>query len=312
MKKYVNVKIMLPSKRRSFDWVVSTPVAIMLAIFMLIFFAGALYNFLGFSKTVYLNTKLYVTKAENEKLIKNMSYYKGNLKKFDKELKKLQEVCDNVLILNALPPLFKERKDINMGGVGITNRKELNRVDKEITNLNISFSQIELKMNMLKTGFYKVIEKAEASVKKWEHVPTIWPVDGWISSPFGWRISPFGGKKEFHTGLDISNLPGTPIKVTANGYVVYSGWLGPYGNVIIVEHGFGYETRYGHLKKRLVKKGAYVKKGAVIGLLGNTGRSTGPHLHYEVIHNGKVENPMKYLIPEENKVLGRITYLNGK
>jgi murein DD-endopeptidase MepM/ murein hydrolase activator NlpD len=188
-------------------------------------------------------------------------------------------------------------------------RENVGQIDN---NLEVAFSQVEVKMEVLKNNFYKIIDKMEKSTVKWERVPLKWPIEGWISSQFGWRESPFAKKREFHTGLDITNIPGTPVKAPAQGYVKFAGWLGEYGKTVVIEHGFGYETRYGHLDKILVKKGRFVKKDDKLGTLGNTGRSSAPHLHYEILKNGKVENPMKYLLTEDNKILRRVSQFYGR
>ncbi|MFH2093196.1 MAG: peptidoglycan DD-metalloendopeptidase family protein [Pseudomonadota bacterium] len=126
--------------------------------------------------------------------------------------------------------------------------------------------------------------------------PTIKPVDGWITSQFGYRTSPFTGQKEFHSGLDIANRSGTKILATANGKVSYAARKMYIGNLIVIDHGYGRVTRFGHLDKILVQEGQEVKRGDVIGLLGNTGRSTGPHVHYEVKINGTPVDPNKYIL----------------
>ncbi len=114
-------------------------------------------------------------------------------------------------------------------------------------------------------------------------------------SPFGHRIDPFNGNIAFHSGLDLAGPYGTPIHSAADGVVVSSGRDGAYGNMVDIDHGFGIVTRYGHLSAINVNKGSKVKKGDVIGMEGSTGRSTGPHLHYEVRYNGEAINPEKFL-----------------
>ncbi len=126
--------------------------------------------------------------------------------------------------------------------------------------------------------------------------PSIWPVRGWVTSNFGYRISPFTGKRDFHAGLDIASRQGTPIKATADGVVTFVGRNGGYGKMVTVNHGHGMVTRYAHLSKYKTKKGQKVKRGHVIGLLGNSGRSTGPHLHYEVLISGTSTNPKHYIL----------------
>ncbi len=125
--------------------------------------------------------------------------------------------------------------------------------------------------------------------------PSIWPTRGWLSSRFGYRTSPFNSKREFHRGIDISARRGAPVVSPANGMVVFNGWKRGYGRVIIIKHARGFKTKYAHLKKSLVKKGQYVKKGMKIGSVGSSGRTTGSHLHYEVHLNNATVNPLRYI-----------------
>lgn len=125
--------------------------------------------------------------------------------------------------------------------------------------------------------------------------PTAWPIRGWITSRFGYRVSPFFEGTTFHQGIDVANEEGSSIKAPADGVVIFNGWQGSYGKLIVLDHGYGYSTRFGHLDRSLVNIGQRVKRGQVIGFLGNTGRSTAPHLHYEIRLNGVPLNPLKYL-----------------
>ena len=126
--------------------------------------------------------------------------------------------------------------------------------------------------------------------------PSIWPTRGWLSSRFGYRTSPFSDKREFHRGIDISARSGAPVVSPANGLVIFNGWQNGYGRVIVLKHARGFKTKYAHLRKSLVKKGQYVKKGTKIGLVGATGRTTGSHLHYEVHLNNVPVNPLRYIL----------------
>ena len=126
-------------------------------------------------------------------------------------------------------------------------------------------------------------------------LPTIWPVHGRISSHFGKRPCPFPGKPRFHQGVDIAADKGEPVSAAAEGNVVSCGWYGGYGKSITLNHGSGYVTRYAHLKKIYVRAGQPVKKGEKIGTVGSTGRSTGPHLHYEVRFQGNPVDPERFL-----------------
>ena len=126
--------------------------------------------------------------------------------------------------------------------------------------------------------------------------PSILPSRGWVTSGFGYRRSPFTGKKEFHKGLDIANRKGTPILAPASGVVAQVGWENGYGKCITIHHGYGLSTKYAHLSKFLVKPGEAIKRGQAIAKMGSTGRSTGSHLHYEVHLNGVPTNPSRFVL----------------
>ncbi|MEO8361002.1 MAG: M23 family metallopeptidase [Vicinamibacteria bacterium] len=128
--------------------------------------------------------------------------------------------------------------------------------------------------------------------------PSVWPIRGYLSAGFGNRIDPFTGLKDFHPGLDISAPIGTKILAPADGTVIFSGVKGSYGNAVTVDHGRGIVTHYGHMDATNVRAGQVVRRGSVLGFVGSTGRSTGPHLHYEVWLNGVNQNPLMYILDE--------------
>ena len=127
------------------------------------------------------------------------------------------------------------------------------------------------------------------------YTPNIWPVRGAITSHYGNRPDPFSGEAELHLGLDISALYNTQIHAPADGVILYASRKAAYGNLLIIDHGNGLTTRYGHLARPLVKVGQSVKRGDIVGLVGTTGRTTAPHLHYEVRRNDRPINPRTYL-----------------
>ncbi|MBN1203668.1 MAG: M23 family metallopeptidase [Myxococcaceae bacterium] len=128
--------------------------------------------------------------------------------------------------------------------------------------------------------------------------PSLWPARGWVTSDFGQRLDPYTADRVTHAGLDIAAPHGKEVYAPSDGTVLFAGLEGGYGNVIVIDHGYGIKTRYGHLSKMLVKAGDKVKRGARIAAVGNTGRSTGPHLHYEVRVNGIPQNPRKFILEE--------------
>ena len=126
--------------------------------------------------------------------------------------------------------------------------------------------------------------------------PSIWPAKGWVTSDFGPRIDPYTAERKMHEGLDIATPVGQPVFAPSDGTVVFVGIEGGYGKVLVIDHGYGVKTRYGHLSEITVRLGERVGRGDKVALVGNTGRSTGPHLHYEVRVNGIPENPRKFIL----------------
>lgn len=145
-------------------------------------------------------------------------------------------------------------------------------------------------------SFSTLLDKLEGQRTLLGSTPAIRPANGWTTSRFGHRVSPFTGRKEFHKGVDIANRKGTAILSTANGIVAYAGNKGTMGNVLVIDHGHGMITRYAHLSEVLKKQSEKVKRGDIIAQMGNSGRSTGPHLHYEVHLNGVPVNPEQYIL----------------
>ncbi len=174
---------------------------------------------------------------------------------------------------------------------------ELNLKDKHsrlIDEMHLKADQLKLASVRQTETIKDLIDALLEKKKRTDCTPSMRPVKGMITSKFGYRRSEFSGKKEYHKGCDIGAPKGTPIMASADGVVKFSGRRSSFGNVIVIDHGYGYRTYYAHIYKLLKKKGDRVKKGDVIALVGNTGRSTGPHVHYEVHKNGIPVNPAKY------------------
>lgn len=149
-----------------------------------------------------------------------------------------------------------------------------------------------LRMEQTMRNHYKVLNQY---LTWFNSTPSIWPVYGYIRSGFGWRIHPIRGRRQFHNGIDVPAWLGAPVQATADGYVEYSGWSGGYGWTIVLSHDFGYQTLYAHLSELDIPSGSWVKKGQIIGKIGSSGLSTGPHVHYEIRQRGRPLEPTTYL-----------------
>lgn len=141
----------------------------------------------------------------------------------------------------------------------------------------------------------RLLDQLEDKQDKLASSPSIWPSKGWLTSRFGPRVSPFTGRRQMHAGLDIAAASGTPIVAPARGRATFVGNKGPLGRAVVIDHGFGVKTTYGHTSAIFVKAGETVERGQKIAAIGNSGRSTGPHLHYVVEVNGTPRNPLDYI-----------------
>ena len=165
-----------------------------------------------------------------------------------------------------------------------------------IMTIENNFNFLRNEAMLREQNFIRIQKFIEEKKVLFASMPNIFPVKGWLSAGYGLRINPFTKKREMHQAIDIVAPWGTSIKAACQGKVTYAGWKDCYGLAITVKNGYGYSTVYGHLSKILVKKGEWIEKGQIIGKLGSSGRSTGPHLHFEVWKGGKAINPLKLMV----------------
>lgn len=215
--------------------------------------------------------------------------------------------------LDILFPLIEEK--INQ------RKKQINNFYKELKKLNVSinkdkyvrrkdYKKIEEKYTDIINSYpeyYNVLKEAEIVKLIYHDLPFVKPAKKYrITSTFGWRSDPFKRTKRFHHGLDFAAKRGTPLYSPANGTVIYAGWKGGYGKVVEIKHANNVITRYGHLSRIYVKKGQKIKKNKKFAAIGSTGRSTGPHLHYEINVKGRKINPYLFIRNKINKVYTNI------
>ncbi len=170
------------------------------------------------------------------------------------------------------------------------------RRDVIVQQMHADIDNLNVEASVQEESFSELMEFLEDKKSMLASTPSIWPVRGWVTSNFGKRISPFTGKYKNHDGMDVATRTGTPIVSPADGRVTYVGVESGYGKLLVIDHGYGVVTRYGHNSDIFVKVGEKVKRGQQIAAIGNTGRSTGPHLHYEVRVNGVPVNPRNYIL----------------
>lgn len=217
----------------------------------------------------------------------------ANIKRFDHKLRN---------ILNIKVRKDEENPVSGIGGpspedlsllanLDTTHKIVAQRMHYDLENLKVEFSWEEESLQEI----YEYLADQKSILTS---TPSIRPTSGWLTSGFGYRRSPFTGLKTFHKGVDISAPIGTPIIAPADGVVIFVGRQDNYGKMLVIQHGYGITTRYGHISNTSLKVGNNVKRGYQVATVGNTGRSTGPHLHYEVRLNGIPTDPIKYFLDE--------------
>ena len=198
--------------------------------------------------------------------------------------------------METLPAFVKSRA---MGGsVGTSSKQEATSYTNALTalaNPEDTFGLLRTLLEGLESRLSVVQRNVERRNALANATPSIWPAHGWLTSTMGRRTDPMTGGADYHPGLDIAGDKGQAVYATADGVVTHAGRQGAYGNLITIDHGFGLETRYGHLSGFQVRQGDRVQRGDLIGRLGATGRATGTHLHYEVLANGRLLNPLRLL-----------------
>jgi len=228
----------------------------------------------------------------------------SSLEDLRKQLSNMRDVNIRIRMMLGLDPPKSPPSPLGQGGKEESNAVfEPGGLGGERESLTVVTMQLQQKMNWLKDEAVvqeRYLKELTGIVgerrAQWAATPSIWPVRGWVSSGFGHRISPFTGRDTMHSGVDITAPMRTPVIAPAAGVVHFAGAEAGLGNTVTLLHGFGMKTVYGHMDKTKVRTGQTVRRGDVLGWVGNTGLSTGPHLHYEVEIKGSTVDPLKYVI----------------
>jgi murein DD-endopeptidase MepM/ murein hydrolase activator NlpD len=217
------------------------------------------------------------------------------------ELTRLRDLDRRLRVAVGLETAQVEPPPIAQGGAETVSRTALldalkQRTGRLVDGVNRDLSALGQEINSRERSLRELKAFIEEKASVLAATPTILPVKGLVTAGYGYRKSPFTGQRELHEGLDIAAPYGSPIMVTADGIVTFAGPLAGYGNTVFVDHGHGFSTFYGHCSSYRVREAQRVRRGEVIAFVGTTGRTTGPHVHYEVHVNGVISNPLKYTV----------------
>jgi murein DD-endopeptidase MepM/ murein hydrolase activator NlpD len=262
-------------------WVLGTAAVASIAL------SGALFHYARVAAEVH---ELRSLRAENKALLTKTQDYELSAGKLQAKVQQLQNMVTKLGVMAGLEHSLPEPA-AGVGGVSSLDAApprldptSLADMDRSLTRLTDRSAELE--------EFYRDQTVLLSST------PSVWPVRGYLSATFGNRIDPFTAQKDFHPGIDISTPVGTNVHAPADGIVISTGVQGGYGNALLIDHGYGVVTRYGHLSGFAAKPGQRVKRGDVIAYVGSTGRSTGPHLHYEVWVRDQAQNPIHFILDE--------------
>ena len=233
---------------------------------------------------------------------KNLDSLKSKLSYLDSQINKIEEKDNAIRTYAGMPIIDKDIRKLGVGGhlADVNFSDNLAPIiNKELSLLEMDVEKLSREVNLELTSYTSIYNKVQEDINRISKIPSIRPVEGgYLNSTFGYRNDPIDHVRRFHQGQDITVKSGTPVLSPADGVVKRAYYAGGFGNHIKLEHGSGYTTLFAHLSKINVKHGQIVKRGEIIGYTGNTGRSTAPHLHYEIHHNGKPQNPLDYFFCE--------------
>ncbi len=253
----------------------------------IIFWLSSLFMFFSYFSLKNKVTRLSEVEKINLKQKMELENLNSKIQFLETQLARLQNTD---LKIREMVNLEVKGSGINFAG-GSKPLEGDNLPDKLIERAEALEKEIKLREKSLS----ELAEYLEDRKSLFMATPSIWPARGFITSEFGWRRDPLTGANEYHEGIDIAGAYGGQVRATAEGVVIESGNDAGYGKVVVIDHGYGIVTRYAHLSRSFVVVGQKVKKGSVIGAIGNSGKSTGPHVHYEVRIDGVPVNPVKYL-----------------
>ena len=240
---------------------------------------------------------------ENRTLVRELDRVEANLATFREDMEQQYDETSELRHLANLDPLDHDVWQVGVGGPEIEGPDPLAPIRESqrtrVARVAAGADELLRQARLVEESYQEIEGAFTAQKDRWDHTPSIRPVNTRrITGHFGYRNDPFTGNRRMHSGLDYSLPEGRPVMATADGVVRFAGRKYSFGNLVEIDHGNGLVTRYAHNSQIKVKRGDHVKRGDVIALVGRTGRSTAPHLHYEVLENGTAVDPMKYVLPD--------------
>jgi murein DD-endopeptidase MepM/ murein hydrolase activator NlpD len=264
-------------------------------VILAVFSVNAFFTY-GFFAKAYQHQTIADLIDENEFLISRVSYFSSEIENLKEDYSLMVDKEKELRTIFNLPMVDDQERALGIGGPVFSSEETLSNARQITYDAENRLDEL-VRLSSFEIEQYDTIYRSLMNKKKdLDHTPSIMPSSGYITRGFGVRPDPFTGIKRMHSGIDVCNREGTPIYASANGRVKAIRRMGHLGITLIMDHGNGIETYYGHILKATVNRGQTVKRGDKIAEMGNSGRSTGPHLHYAVKKKGRWVNPMDYIL----------------
>lgn len=278
---YRPVKIKLPER--------TAKIILVIGLSIIITFPFILLNYISQS------LHLYEIEKDAKQQAAYISSLNSRLEEFKQQIQRLKEFDVKLRIIANLENAQDTTSILGVGAI-TPPRESLQGREAEVDRLKGELDRLSAEASLRERSFQELYSFLEGKKRQLACTPSIWPVRGWLTSGFGYRIDPFTGLRQFHEGVDIANRPGTPVVAPADGVVARCTNSFGFGLTVEINHGYGIRTVYGHLFRAYVSVGQTVRRGDRIGTVGASGKATGPHLHYEVRLNDVPMNPMSYIL----------------
>lgn len=270
--------------------------------FVLLFLSYTAFISIKFIDTNKTNDELEELKLKNRSQKVQLLLLAEKISDLEAYMNKIKRMDHKLRAIFNIEPLTEDRQILGVGGPSPDDLSLIGNLDRDqkiITRkMHYDLETLQQESSWVETSLHELQEFFEDQKSILSSTPSIKPTQGWLTSGFGYRICPFTGLKMFHKGMDIAASTGTPVIAPADGVVIWIGRKGNYGKMLVIDHGYGYTSRYGHTSRIITSLGERVKRGQKIAEVGNTGRSTGPHLHYEVRVKGVPTDPRKFVLVE--------------
>lgn len=297
--------ILIPGKgSKTANIRIKTGYLVAIAIICVLIIASFFYSLTSYAKKEVDRSRLSQVMNENRVV-------QQEIDRIENELTGLQTVIDSIRLFDdklrayaPLKPLDEELRAMGIGGFTPEFAEEdlAVEVKKNLANISETLDNLVGRARIQKTSYAELVNFLREKAFLRDHTPSIMPVQGWMIRGYGYQVDPFTGQVKMHEGLDIAAPTGTPIVSPARGVVRFAGNKKDYGLCVEIDHGYGFRTTYAHCQRVRVNSGMQVRRGDIIANVGNTGRSTGPHLHYEVRLSHSAVNPINYILSAETIV----------